>query len=45
LRDCSLRQCAAYANAAASVSIQYVGAKGAGSVGELEEMMTRELLV
>jgi sugar/nucleoside kinase (ribokinase family) len=44
-RDCPLRECAAYANAAASVSIQYTGAKGAGSVRELEEMMTRELLI
>jgi sugar/nucleoside kinase (ribokinase family) len=44
-RDCPARKCAAYANAAASVSIQYVGAKGAGNVRQLEEMAARELLV
>jgi sugar/nucleoside kinase (ribokinase family) len=44
-RDYPLRECAACANAAASVSIQYVGAKGAGSVRQLEEMLAGELLV
>ena len=41
-RDLSVRECAAYANAAASVSIQYTGARGAKNIGEVEEMMAGE---
>ena len=39
-RDLPLRKCAAYANAAAAVSIQYVGAGGLKNLGEVENMMT-----
>jgi sugar/nucleoside kinase (ribokinase family) len=38
-RDLPARECAAYANAAASVSIQYTGARGAKSLREIEDMM------
>jgi sugar/nucleoside kinase (ribokinase family) len=38
-RDLPVRECAADANAAASVSIQYVGARGAKNLREVEDMM------
>ena len=43
-RNLSIRECAAYANAAASVSIQYVGAGGARSIKEVEDMMAGGIL-
>ena len=38
-RDLSIRECAAYANASAAVSIQYLGAGGLKSLEEVEDMM------
>ena len=43
-RDLSVRECAAYANAAASVSIQYTGAAGAKNLREIEDMMAGGIL-
>jgi len=43
-RDLSLGECAAYANAAASVSIQYLGAGGLKNLREVEEMMAGGIL-
>jgi len=37
--DLPIRQCAAYANAAAAVSIQYLGAGGLKNLKEVEDMM------
>ena len=37
--DLPIRECAAYANAAAAVSIQYVGAGGLKNLEEVENMM------
>jgi sugar/nucleoside kinase (ribokinase family) len=42
--DLPLRECAAYANAVASVSIQYVGAGGVKSLQEVEDMMAGGIL-
>ena len=43
-RDLSIKECAAYANAAASVSIQYLGAGGVKNLQEVTEMMSGETL-
>ena len=43
-RDLSIKECAAYANAAASVSIQYLGAGGVKNLQEVTEMMAGETL-
>jgi sugar/nucleoside kinase (ribokinase family) len=44
-RDLPVRECAAYANAAASVSIQYIGAGGVRNIQEIEDMMAGEVLL
>ena len=38
-KDLSIQECAAYANATAAVSIQYVGAGGIKNFKEVEDMM------
>jgi len=43
-KDLPVRECAAYANAAASVSIQYIGAGGVKNLQEVEDMMAGEIL-
>jgi len=43
-KDLSIRECAAYANAAASVSIQYTGAGGLKNLQEVEDMMAGGIL-
>ena len=42
-KNLSIRECAAYANAAASVSIQYIGAGVVKSLQEVEDMMAGEI--
>ena len=43
-KDLSIQECAAYANATASVSIQYTGAGGVKNLQEVEDMMAGGIL-